>query len=92
MSVSDKIKKNLMTQETQKRKREILLIVSISILLAILVGVEVYVFRSGQNLPSPYIIYFIGLVNFNLVLQIFQERTARHCLVNKIIQVSFLCK
>ncbi len=68
MSVSDKIKKNLMTQETQKRKREILLIFSISILLAILVGVEVYVFRSGQNLPSPYIIYFIGLVNFNLVL------------------------
>lgn len=68
MSVSDKIKKNIFQQETKKRKREILLIFAISILLAFLVGVEVYVFRSGQNLPSPYIIYFIGLVNFNLVL------------------------
>lgn len=57
--------------ESKKRKREVILIFAISILLAFLVGVEVYVFRSGQNLPSPYIIYFIGLVNFNLVLVLF---------------------
>lgn len=68
MPVAAKIKKNLLNQESKKRKREILLIFAISILLAFLIGVEVYVFRSGQNLPSPYIIYFIGLVNFNLVL------------------------
>lgn len=68
MPVAAKIKKNLLNQESKKRKREIFLIFAISILLAFLVGVEVYVFRSGQNLPSPYIIYFIGLVNFNLVL------------------------
>lgn len=55
-------------QEARKRKREVFFIFAISILLAILVGVEVYVFRSGQNLPSPYVIYFIALVNFNLVL------------------------
>ncbi|MFN3455056.1 MAG: ATP-binding protein [Pseudobdellovibrio sp.] len=54
--------------ESQKRRREVLYIFALSILLAILVGIEVYVFRSGQNLPSPYIIYFIGLVNLNLVL------------------------
>ncbi len=64
----DLIKKNIINQESKKRKREILLIFVISILLAFLIGVEVYVFRSGQNLPAPYIIYFIGLVNFNLVL------------------------
>lgn len=57
--------------EASKRKREAILILLLSILLAILVGIEVYVFRSGQNLPAPYIIYFIGLVNFNLVLILF---------------------
>lgn len=61
------------TQPTQnvellKRRKEVLSIFAISILLAILVGIEVYVFRSGQTLPSPYIIYFIGLVNVNLIL------------------------
>lgn len=54
--------------ETLKRRKEVLSIFAISILLAILVGIEVYVFRSGQTLPSPYIIYFIGLVNVNLIL------------------------
>jgi two-component system nitrogen regulation sensor histidine kinase NtrY len=54
--------------ELLKRRKEILSIFGISILLAILVGIEVYVFRSGQTLPSPYIIYFIGLVNVNLIL------------------------
>jgi two-component system nitrogen regulation sensor histidine kinase NtrY len=68
MSVADKIKKNLVNQEARKRKRETFIIFAISILLAFLISVEVYVFRAGQNLPAPYIIYFIGLVNFNLVL------------------------
>ena len=54
--------------ESLKRRKEVLSIFAISILLAILVGIEVYVFRSGQTLPSPYIIYFIGLVNVNLIL------------------------
>jgi two-component system nitrogen regulation sensor histidine kinase NtrY len=54
--------------ELRKRKREVLSIFSISILLAFLVGVEVYIFRSGQNLPSSYVLFFIGLVNINLIL------------------------
>lgn len=54
--------------ESLKRRKEVLSIFAISILLAILIGIEVYVFRSGQTLPSPYIIYFIGLVNVNLIL------------------------
>ncbi len=54
--------------ESLKRRKEVISIFAISILLAILVGIEVYVFRSGQTLPSPYIIYFIGLVNVNLIL------------------------
>jgi len=62
------IKNQLWLSELQKRRREIFYIFALSILLAIFVAVEVFVFRSGQTLPSPYIIYFIGLVNFNLVL------------------------
>ena len=54
--------------ELRKRKREMLSIFSISILLAILVGLEVYIFRSGQNLPSTHVLFFIGLVNVNLIL------------------------
>lgn len=54
--------------ELRKRRREILSIFAIALLLAILVGVEVYVFRSGQNLPSSYVLFFIGLVNINLIL------------------------
>lgn len=56
------------SQELNKRKKEILFIFSISILLAFLIGVEVYIFRSGQNLPSSYVLFFIGLVNVNLIL------------------------
>ncbi len=54
--------------ELRKRKREIISIFSISILLAFLIGVEVFIFRSGQNLPSSYVLFFIGLVNVNLIL------------------------
>lgn len=57
--------------EVNKRRREIFLIFAISLLLVVLVSIEVYVFRSGQSLPAPYVIYFIGLVNFNLVLVLF---------------------
>ncbi|OFZ31456.1 MAG: PAS domain-containing sensor histidine kinase [Bdellovibrionales bacterium RIFCSPHIGHO2_01_FULL_40_29] len=55
-------------QELSKRKREIFFIFALSILLAFLIGVEVYIFRSGQNLPSSYVLFFIGLVNVNLIL------------------------
>ena len=54
--------------ESKKRKREFFYIFVLSLFIAILVGIEVSVFRSGQALPAPYIIYFIGLVNLNLVL------------------------
>ncbi len=54
--------------ELKKRRREILFIFTISILLAFLIGVEVYIFRSGQTLPSSYVLFFIGLVNVNLIL------------------------
>ncbi|MBC7420536.1 MAG: HAMP domain-containing protein [Bdellovibrio sp.] len=63
--------KDLQTErkhELKKRKKEILFIFSISILLAFLIGVEVYIFRSGQNLPPSYVLFFIGLVNVNLIL------------------------
>lgn len=59
---------NERTLELRKRKREILFIFAISVLLAFLIGVEVYIFRSGQSLPSSYVLFFIGLVNVNLIL------------------------
>lgn len=70
MSLTSKIRnlnseKNL---ELKKRKREIFSIFSISILLAFLIALEVYIFRSGQHLPSSYVLLFIGLVNINLIL------------------------
>lgn len=70
MSLKYKIK-NFNTERTlelRKRKREIVSIFSISILLAFLVGLEVYVFRSGQSLPPTHVLFFIGLVNVNLIL------------------------
>lgn len=54
--------------ELKKRNREILFILTLSILLAFLIGVEVYIFRSGQSLPSTHVLFFIGLVNINLIL------------------------
>lgn len=70
MSLTSKIRnlnseKNL---ELKKRKREIFSIFTISILLAFLIALEVYIFRSGQHLPSSYVLLFIGLVNINLIL------------------------
>ncbi len=84
MSLKNKIKNNIINLnknlsktfssernlELRKRKREILSIFSISILLAFLVGFEVYIFRSAQNLPSTYVLFFIGLVNINLILML----------------------
>ena len=67
----DQRPKELQTErklELKKRNREIFFIFAISILLAFLVGVEVYIFRSGQNLPSTHVLFFIGLVNINLIL------------------------
>lgn len=66
----------VLTEETQlaeklKRKRESIIIFLVSFVLAILVGFEVFIFRSGQNLPATYIIYFIALVNLNLILVLF---------------------
>ena len=71
MKVKNINNKNLESErsvELRKRKREMLSIFSISILLAALVGLEVYIFRSGQNLPSTHVLFFIGLVNVNLIL------------------------
>lgn len=64
--VSESSKRRL--GEVKKRRREIFFIFAISLILVILVSIEVYVFRSGKSLPAPYVIYFIALVNFNLVL------------------------
>lgn len=62
------IQSSLSTVELKRRRREILSIFFISFLLAILVGVEVYIFRTSKTLPTLYALFFIGLVNVNIVL------------------------
>lgn len=71
MTLKPSAVQNAVLDEQKKRRKEIISIFVLSIILAFLVGLEVYVFRSGQALPSPYIIYFIGLVNINLILVLF---------------------
>lgn len=65
------VKINQSKDENRKRRKELAIIFFVSIFLGILVTTEIFVFRLGQNLPSPYIIYFIVLVNVNLILVLF---------------------
>lgn len=66
--LKDSNKYNSPKFESKKRKREFIYVFLISILLAILVSVEVYVFRTSRTLPTLYAFFFIGLVNLNIIL------------------------
>lgn len=65
---SNETTSSLTPVEAKRRKREIVSIFFISFLLAILVAVEVYIFRTSKTLPTLYALFFIGLVNVNIVL------------------------
>lgn len=58
----------LAPKEFKKRKREIALIVGLSILVVVLTLVEIKLANISQQLPFVHSIFFFGLVNFNIIL------------------------
>ena len=57
--------------ETKKRKREILIAISLGVLFLLLTFVEVRLAYLSRELPFMHSIFFFGLVNFNIVLLLF---------------------
>jgi two-component system, NtrC family, nitrogen regulation sensor histidine kinase NtrY len=58
----------LAPKEFKKRKREIALIVGLSVLFFVLTLVEFKLVGISQQLPFVHSIFFFGLVNFNIIL------------------------
>lgn len=63
-SVNDRLEK-------RKRKREILLAISMSLLFLVLTFIEIRLAYLSRELPFMHSIFFFGLVNFNIVLLLF---------------------
>lgn len=57
--------------ETKKRKKEILIAISLAVLFLLLTFVEVRLAYLSRELPFMHSIFFFGLVNFNIVLLLF---------------------
>lgn len=57
--------------ENKKRKKEILIAISLAVLFLILTFVEVRLAYLSRELPFMHSIFFFGLVNFNIVLLLF---------------------
>lgn len=57
--------------ENKKRKKEILIAVSLGVLFLLLTFVEVRLAYLSRELPFMHSIFFFGLVNFNIVLLLF---------------------
>lgn len=57
--------------ETKKRKKEILIAISLGVLFLLLTFVEVRLAYLSRELPFMHSIFFFGLVNFNIVLLLF---------------------
>lgn len=55
-------------QETKKRRRELILVVSLTLLFLILTWLQYKLFDISQSLPFVHSIFFFGLVNFNIIL------------------------
>jgi two-component system nitrogen regulation sensor histidine kinase NtrY len=58
----------LAPKEFKKRKREIAVIVGLSVLFVVLTLVEIKLVGISQQLPFVHSIFFFGLVNFNIIL------------------------
>lgn len=55
-------------EETKKRRREVVTVLSLGFLFAALTWVEVGLFSLSGKLPFIHSIFFFGLVNFNIVI------------------------
>jgi two-component system nitrogen regulation sensor histidine kinase NtrY len=82
---------NLEWEEKAKRRKEFFLIFFLSILFVILTAIEFKLFGMSRSLPFMHSIFFLGLVNFNIILflllfflifrnvvKIFTERESGH--------------
>lgn len=54
--------------ENKKRRKEIFWIFFLALLFLILTWIEIRLFSFSQSLPFEHSIFFIGLVNFNIIL------------------------
>lgn len=57
--------------ESKKRKKEILIAISLGVLFLLLTFIEVRLTYLSRELPFMHSIFFFGLVNFNIVLLLF---------------------
>lgn len=55
-------------QEFKKRRREIFIVLFVSLLFGLLTWFEIRLFATSQQLPFVHSIFFFGLVNFNIIL------------------------
>ncbi len=52
----------------QKRRRELALVFGLAVLFLVLTAIELKLFGMSQQLPFAHSIFFLGLVNFNIIL------------------------
>lgn len=56
------------TVERQKRRRELVTVFFLAVLFLVLTAIEYKLFGMSQQLPFAHSIFFLGLVNFNIIL------------------------
>src|ERR1700675_1559302 len=54
--------------EKHKRRRELTTVFALAVLFLILTAIEFKLFGMSQQLPFAHSIFFLGLVNFNIIL------------------------
>jgi two-component system nitrogen regulation sensor histidine kinase NtrY len=54
--------------EKQKRRRELATVLGLAFLFLVLTAIEFKLFGMSQQLPFAHSIFFLGLVNFNIIL------------------------
>lgn len=58
----------LQQQEGQKRRRELGTVLLLAVVFLVLTAIEYKLFGMSQQLPFAHSIFFLGLVNFNIIL------------------------
>lgn len=54
--------------EKQKRRNELATVVGLAVLFLVLTAIEIKLFSISQSLPFAHSIFFLGLVNFNIII------------------------
>ncbi|HPI39261.1 MAG TPA: ATP-binding protein [Pseudobdellovibrionaceae bacterium] len=66
--MSDPLSSTEWTQELRKRKREVSLVLVLSLMFIGLTWFEIRLFSTSQQLPFVHSVFFFGLVNFNIII------------------------